>query len=55
MTVREMLRRMTSAELTEWMAYYSLQNAPAVPEKQEASLKDQFTTMFAHRIEKVKK
>jgi hypothetical protein len=29
MPVGEMLRRMSSAELTEWMAYYSIQSEQA--------------------------
>jgi hypothetical protein len=33
MPVGEMLRRMTSAELTEWMAFYDLRANPP-PEKQ---------------------
>jgi hypothetical protein len=31
MPVGEMLRRMDSRELSEWMAYFQLQAAPAVP------------------------
>jgi hypothetical protein len=47
MPVGEMLSRMSSAELTEWMAFFKLQNEPEKP-KQKAS--NVLRAMFAHRV-----
>lgn len=44
MPVGEMLNRMDSAELTEWIAYFKLQE----PEKQKA--KDVIKAQFANRV-----
>ena len=44
MPVGEMLRRMDSAELTEWMAYIELKHKPAA---KEPSLRDRFADMAA--------
>lgn len=48
MPVGEMLRRMDSAELTEWLAYFSLENEP---KKHDAKA---IRAMFAHRVVKKK-
>lgn len=32
MPVGEMLRRMDSSEITEWMAYFALENEPKKPD-----------------------
>lgn len=45
MPVGEMLRRMDSAELTEWMAYFELRNAHEKPK----SLKDQFAALASRK------
>jgi hypothetical protein len=49
MPVGEMLSRISSAELTEWMAYFKLENQPEQP-RLKAS--DALRAMFAHRIKK---
>ena len=41
-----MLRRMDSAELTEWMAYIELKQKPAV---KEPSLKERFAAMASQK------
>lgn len=46
MTVGEMLRRMDSLELTEWMAYIELQ---ARPEQKTDSLRDRFAALAARK------
>jgi hypothetical protein len=38
MTVREMLDRMTSRELSEWEAYFCIKDEP-VPQDQDAAVK----------------
>jgi len=49
MPVGELLSRLTSAELTEWMAYFRLENEPEPPKlKASTALK----AMFAHRVKK---
>jgi hypothetical protein len=42
-----MLSRMTSAELTEWMAYFKILDEPAKPQAKTA---DVLKAMFANRI-----
>jgi hypothetical protein len=51
MTVGEMLRRITSGELTEWMAYFKAQ---AEPEK-KVNTAEVLKAMFAHRVRKKQK
>lgn len=46
MPVREMLRRMDSAEISEWMAYFNLSE----PEKPKAA--DIIKAQFANRVKK---
>jgi hypothetical protein len=46
MPVGEMLRRMDSAEITEWMAYFRLDEKP----KQKAA--DVIKAQFANRIKR---
>jgi hypothetical protein len=48
MTVGDMLRNVTSSELTEWMAYFKLQ---AEPEK-TVNTAEILKAMFANRIKK---
>lgn len=51
MTVGDLLSRVSSSELTEWMAYLSIKNeAPAEGDKNSA--KDAMTAVFAHRIKR---
>ena len=47
MTVGDMLSKMSSGEITEWMAFYKLQ---AEPEKQNTA--EVIKAMFAHRVKK---
>ncbi len=49
MPVGEMLARMSSAELTEWMAYFKLENEP---EKPKTKASEALRAMFAHRVKK---
>lgn len=49
MPVGEMLSRISSAELTEWMAYFKLENEP---EKPKPKAYEALRAMFAHRIKK---
>ena len=49
MPVGEMLRRMSSAEITEWMAYFKLETLP----KEKAS--DVLKAQFAHKVKRKKK
>jgi hypothetical protein len=49
MPVGEMLRRMDSAELTEWLAYFQIQQ----PEKPKTA--DALKAMFGGRIKKKSK
>jgi hypothetical protein len=49
MPVGEMLRRMDSAEITEWMAYFKLETLP----KKKAS--DVIKAQFAHRVKRKEK
>jgi hypothetical protein len=48
MPVGEMLRRMDSAEITEWLAYFRIDEAP----KTKAS--DVLKAQFAHRVKRKK-
>jgi hypothetical protein len=48
MPVGEMLRRMDSAELTEWLAYFRLQDKP----KEKAA--DVIKAKFANRVKRKK-
>jgi hypothetical protein len=48
MTVGELLQRVTSAELSEWMAYFKLQNE--APEKPKAA--DVIKAQFANRVQR---
>lgn len=51
MPVGEMLSRMSSAELTEWMAYFKVIEEPEKPKVKASQL---LRAMFAHRIKKAK-
>lgn len=51
MPVGELLRRMDSRELTEWMAYFALQQQQAGAEPKSASAAD-IKAAFAHRVRK---
>ena len=46
MPVGEMLRRMDSAEITEWLAYFRADQAP----KQKAA--DVIRSQFGHRVKR---
>lgn len=48
MTVGDMLNRMSSSEITEWMAYFGLQNKPEKKVDTAAVLK----AMLGHRVKK---
>jgi hypothetical protein len=48
MPVGEMLRRMDSAELTEWVAYFNSQEEP------KAKASDVLKAQFAHRVKRAK-
>jgi hypothetical protein len=48
MTVADMLRRISSSEITEWMAFYSVQ---AEPEK-KVNTAEVLKAMFAHRVKR---
>jgi hypothetical protein len=48
MTVGEMLRNITSSELTEWMAYFKLQSEP----EKTVNTAEVLKAMFASRIKK---
>jgi hypothetical protein len=49
MPVGELLSRLTSAELTEWMAYFRLENEPEPPKLRASTA---LKAMFAHRVKK---
>jgi len=49
MPVGEMLSRITSAELTEWMAYFRLGQEPEPPKEKASTV---LKAMFANRIVK---
>lgn len=51
MPVGVMLATISSRELTEWMAYYALRNAP---EKPKSLTPAELRAMFAHRVMKKK-
>jgi hypothetical protein len=46
MPVGEMLRRMDSAEITEWLAYFRADQAP------KAKAKDVIKAQFANRVKR---
>ena len=46
MPVGEMLRRMDSAEITEWLAYFRIDEAP------KAKAADVLKAQFAHRVKR---
>lgn len=48
MTVGEMLRTVSSSELTEWMAYFSVQSEP----EKKVNTAEVLKAMFAHRVRK---
>jgi hypothetical protein len=48
MTVGDMLARMSSSEVTEWMAYLSIQSEP----DQEVSTAKVIKAMFSNRVKK---
>jgi hypothetical protein len=48
MPVGEMLRRMDSAEITEWLAYFRLDTAP------KAKASDVIKAQFANRVKRKK-
>lgn len=48
MTVGEMLLRITSKEIVEWMAYFGLQSEP----EKQVNTAETIRAMFAHRIKK---
>jgi hypothetical protein len=50
MTVGELLKKISSSEITEWMAYYSLEAGNNQPKEQDA--KEALTGMFKNRIVK---
>jgi len=52
MSVGDMLRSISSSELTEWMAYFSLQAEP--PPEKKVNTAEVLKAMFAHRIRKKK-
>lgn len=54
MPVGVMLRNMTSMEITEWMAFHSLQNAPDQTEEEpkKKSAQDFLREKFGHRVKK---
>ena len=47
MPVGEMLLRMSSAELTEWMAYYDLRANPPKPQQTTADVRTTLDAMVA--------
>jgi len=49
MPVGEMLRRMDSAEITEWMAYFRVEEAP------KAKASDVLKAQFANRVKRKEK
>lgn len=53
MPVGEMLTRMSSAEITEWMAYFELESEAAKP-KTKGNTPAEIRAMFAHRVKKTK-
>ena len=50
MPVGEMLNRMSSAEITEWMAYYALEREEATKPKSTSAA--EFKAAFAHRVKR---
>jgi hypothetical protein len=53
MTVGDLLSRMGSSELTEWMAYLSLRNDDGKQvETDKNGAKDAMTALFAHKIKR---
>lgn len=51
MPVGEMLTRMSSAEVTEWMAFLQLEEEAAKP-KPKSNTPAELRAMFAHRVVK---
>jgi hypothetical protein len=49
MSVAGMLQSMSSSEVTEWMAYFSLQ---APQEEKKPNTPEALKAMFAHRVKK---
>lgn len=49
MPVGEMLNRMSSAEITEWMAYYALERDESKPKTTSAA---ELRAAFAHRVKR---
>lgn len=49
MPVGEMLARMSSAEITEWMAFFQLEDEAGKPKK-PGSTPAELRAMFAHRV-----
>jgi len=49
MPVGEMLARMSSAEITEWMAFFQLEEEATKPKK-PGSTPAELRAMFAHRV-----
>lgn len=48
MTVQELLSRITSSEITEWIAYFNMKNPPVSGE----GAKDALTAIFSKRLRK---